>query len=265
MFDFANPSKQIEIPLLTLWDLFGPQTSGMSQYFRGLQGDCGQLKFKQLIYRAKRGAYASPSKEILLKIANFIGKQSANKNLLSQIKERPWVLGGQQFVHLFDRKDLSYSTGVIFDLLDLDIPDWDIMGSSIDLMKNKIRRIESLNQIITISHYSKQRILARYDLDPDNIIVIYPGVDASRFRQRDRKKLRVTLGIPEDAITILYVGSEQRRKNLPSLVEGLGRLVKRFPKVLFIKIGQPQSVQGGINFRNALDKQNLTNNIKLVD
>jgi glycosyltransferase involved in cell wall biosynthesis len=51
---------------------------------------------------------------------------------------------------------------------------------------------------------------------------------------------------------VLYVGSEQRRKNLPSLIAGLAQHRKQERDLVFVKAGDPQSDLGRRKFFSAL-------------
>lgn len=78
-------------------------------------------------------------------------------------------------------------------------------------------------KFIAISQMVKNNILKHYHCPQENISVVYNGVDLQRFhpenKNRYREKIRNELGIPENSILILFVGSGFERKGLKSLLQ----------------------------------------------
>jgi len=89
------------------------------------------------------------------------------------------------------------------------------------------RAVNSVNKIIAVSHYTKNRILHTYHVAFEMVDVIYNGVnlDDCAFTQDDLYKARKQLGLP-DLPVILFVGRvDDPRK-------GLDVLIRAFRKVL---------------------------------
>jgi len=65
------------------------------------------------------------------------------------------------------------------------------------------------------------------------------GVDLTRFyRNPDRRALiRDELGIPEQALALLYVGRLKREKGVVDLLEAFGRLRARYPEMRLLLVG----------------------------
>ncbi|MGB9133330.1 MAG: glycosyltransferase family 1 protein, partial [Methanosarcina sp.] len=59
------------------------------------------------------------------------------------------------------------------------------------------------------------------------------------YVKRDREIIK-KLGILDTHKVILYVGSEQPRKNVPFLLEAISQLKKRIPEIKLLKIGNSQ-------------------------
>jgi glycosyltransferase involved in cell wall biosynthesis len=78
--------------------------------------------------------------------------------------------------------------------------------------------------IIAVSEYIKRDIQENYPLPNEYFGIAYPGVDNRLIHKennrRKRKKLRSELGIGEDDLVILFVGTEFKRKGLDALLEG---------------------------------------------
>jgi UDP-glucose:(heptosyl)LPS alpha-1,3-glucosyltransferase len=77
-------------------------------------------------------------------------------------------------------------------------------------------------KIIAISEQIKREFIQLYGVPEDRVVVIHNGVDTTRFNPQRRlnegKKLREDLNIPNDARTVLFVGTGFRRKGLDRLL-----------------------------------------------
>lgn len=85
---------------------------------------------------------------------------------------------------------------------------------------------------IAISHSIKKELMTHYNIRPENIEVIYHGVEAESFPSRfedssrfARKQIRHQYGIPEDTFVLLTVGALNTRKGLHIIFETLRELV----------------------------------------
>ena len=78
-------------------------------------------------------------------------------------------------------------------------------------------------KFIAISQMVKNDILKHYHCPPQNISVVYNGVDLKRFNPENknlhRERIRKELGISEKSLLILFVGSGFERKGLKYLLE----------------------------------------------
>lgn len=94
----------------------------------------------------------------------------------------------------------------------------------------QFRRGTCNNRIVATSNLIKEDIIANYRVIPEEIEVVYPGVEYETFRPglRDayRKEVRDGHGIGKDAFVILFVGSEFKRKGLRFLIEGMALVVR---------------------------------------
>ncbi len=103
-----------------------------------------------------------------------------------------------------------------------------------------LKGMQKADHIVTISEFSKREIIRLTGYPDDQISVIYPGVDTNRyFSRHDRSVLR-RYEIPPDDYVILYVGSEEPRKNLSLLLEAIAVLKKDFPEIKLLKVGSSQ-------------------------
>jgi glycosyltransferase involved in cell wall biosynthesis len=64
---------------------------------------------------------------------------------------------------------------------------------------------------------------------------------------------------------VLYVGSEQPRKNLPQLVAALAEVKRTVPELRFVKVGASQTVNGRTEFLSALDRAGMRGQATLIE
>ena len=97
-------------------------------------------------------------------------------------------------------------------------------------------------KIIAISQMVKNDILENYKCPPENIAVVYNGVDLKRFHPDNkntyRKLIREKLEIPESATLILFVGSGFERKGLQFLLQSTAYLKDKNWRLLLMGKGK---------------------------
>jgi glycosyltransferase involved in cell wall biosynthesis len=163
---------------------------------------------------------------------------------------------------------LETATVVVFDLIDLLCPDSDLTPRSVEAGWRAMQRVQLAHSVVTISKYSRERIISICALDPSRVFVVPFGVDSERFQPSDtlqRAACREALGLPKTSLVVLYVGSEQRRKNLETLVAGLADLRRTEPDLVFIKVGRSQSNSGRSRFQGALRTNGMESTTKLIE
>jgi len=94
------------------------------------------------------------------------------------------------------------------------------------------------NMIICVTKHTKKDLLRFVDVDPKKIRVIYYGVDHELFKPRDKLEARRRLGLPMDRPIILNVGSEEPRKNIPTLLRSFKELLNNVPNALLMRVGE---------------------------
>ncbi|MCG2677184.1 glycosyltransferase family 4 protein, partial [bacterium] len=98
-------------------------------------------------------------------------------------------------------------------------------------------------RIIAISKEGKEEIIKYYGVPPEDIIVVYNGVDLEEYHPQNkalfRKEIRKEFSISEEEFFILFVGSGYRRKGLKYLVEAVSLLKEEKPlKILVVAKGK---------------------------
>ncbi len=103
-------------------------------------------------------------------------------------------------------------------------------------------------RLIANSHLCRDQAMQYYGVHPDQIEVIYNGVDTSIFHpgvRAARTAVRGKYGIEADAPLLLFVAMNFKRKGLGEVIEGVARLRPAFPqlRVLVVGKGNPKPYQ----------------------
>jgi glycosyltransferase involved in cell wall biosynthesis len=85
--------------------------------------------------------------------------------------------------------------------------------------------------LIAVSEHTRRELVELLDVEPEKVRVVPEGVDPAAFRPVARRLL--------DDPYVLYVGSEQPRKNLVTLFRAFARLLQRWPGLKLVKVGAP--------------------------
>lgn len=105
-------------------------------------------------------------------------------------------------------------------------------------LEKRIFKKGNYKRIIAISQKGKEEIIKYYGVPPEDIVVIYNGVDLGEFHPKNRtlfrKEIRKEFGIPEAEFLLLFVGSGYKRKGLRYLIEAISLLEKEKPLKLLV-------------------------------
>ena len=141
------------------------------------------------------------------------------------------VLHSPDFVPPFRRRCRSVLT--IHDLACLRFPH--LLTSESSRYYGQVgKAVESADQIIAVSLSTKQDLLDLLQVNPEKVTVVYSAAprECGPMDEKERQEQRALLGLPERFI--LFVGTLEPRKNLPTLLEALPMVWKdhRVPLVV---------------------------------
>lgn len=140
----------------------------------------------------------------------------------------------QDLAFLLTEIDLPHSIVTCYDL----IP-WVFYKNRSRYWQKNIEGLRKAEKIITISEFSKREMIKHVGIPQDRIDVIYCGVDTNVFYpERDRTPLS-KFGIGPHEKVLLYVGSEEPRKNLKVLLEAVAILREKITDIVLLKAGSP--------------------------
>lgn len=96
------------------------------------------------------------------------------------------------------------------------------------------RQYKVHKNVVAISEFTKRSLISEYTLNENDIKVIPIGVDSERFNSSKRStKIREKYGNE----ILLYVGPIIYRKRVPVLLKAMIKVIKRFPDVKLILLG----------------------------
>ncbi len=120
--------------------------------------------------------------------------------------------------------------------------------------------IKSADAVVTISDFSKLEIQKYLGIHADKISIAYPAVDHSVFKPSESKN-----ATRNKQKTVLYVGSEQPRKNLGVLLEAFALAKKQIPNMRLLKVGKPQWKTGRQDFIFKAQELGVAKDIEIID
>jgi len=114
---------------------------------------------------------------------------------------------------------------------------------SLLFLEKRILKENNYKKIIAISKEGREEIIKYYGVRPEDITVIYNGVNLEEFHPKNRalfrEEIREEFNIGNDEFLLLFVGSGYRRKGLRYLIEAISLLKEEKPlKVLVVAKGK---------------------------
>ena len=96
--------------------------------------------------------------------------------------------------------------------------------------------VQAADRLVTNTTDEAQELIGLYDADPARVVTVAPGVDLEHFRPGEAgnpagETARTRLGVPADAVLLLYVGRIQPLKAPDVLLSAAARLLERSPEL----------------------------------
>ncbi|MDI6742628.1 MAG: glycosyltransferase family 4 protein [Smithella sp.] len=133
-------------------------------------------------------------------------------------------------------------------------------------------RLHPRPKIVAIADMIKNDMVSFFHINPEEIQIIYNGVDAKRFNGEMRRRIRGTLrnqwGVGENDVVFLFVSYDLKKKGIVPLVEAAARLKqtgrKNFKVIIAGGLPYP-SLARLITKREVEDKILFTGRVKAID
>ena len=134
-------------------------------------------------------------------------------------------LSSQTFGHLSKSAALKPVVITCHDMMAFSRPDLFERRRHAFFSRFAIKGMERCDKIVCVSEFAKKEAMHYMGIDGDDTSVIHSGI-SENFRPRKKKN--------EDEY-IVYFGSEERRKNVLSLIDAFAMLKKSFPELKLVK------------------------------
>jgi D-inositol-3-phosphate glycosyltransferase len=91
--------------------------------------------------------------------------------------------------------------------------------------------VAEADRLIANTEEEAQQLVRHYGADPSRTLVVPPGVDLDRFAPGDRRAARRAIGVPDDAVLLLFVGRIQPLKAPDVLLSAAARMLADEPSL----------------------------------
>jgi len=108
------------------------------------------------------------------------------------------------------------------------------------LQKYWLSGLKRCNYFISISDFTKHEMISKYRISDEKIVVIKCAVNREIFKPIQENKFPTLKPLYPGFKKILYVGTEERRKNFITLLKAFYLVKKRYHNIKLIRIGAPR-------------------------
>jgi glycosyltransferase involved in cell wall biosynthesis len=127
--------------------------------------------------------------------------------------------------------------------------------------KMNLRGLRNADHIITVSEFSKKEIIRLTGIMGDRISVIHDGVDTAKYFPKPDRSILLQYSITDRDNVIMYLGSEEPRKNIALILNAIHQLKKTLPNIKFLKVGGTQMGGDRRSLIGLIRKLNLENEV----
>jgi glycosyltransferase involved in cell wall biosynthesis len=120
--------------------------------------------------------------------------------------------------------------------------------------------------LISISQFTKKTLIENLSIPEGKIHVVLYGVDHNTFKPVEvADNFHSRYEIPGDHKIILYVGSENPRKNLTGLMKAFATLKPKESKYMILKIGTPEYIPQYQKLKALIQDLSLEDNVTFIN
>ncbi|MFT4262832.1 MAG: D-inositol-3-phosphate glycosyltransferase [Nocardioides sp.] len=91
--------------------------------------------------------------------------------------------------------------------------------------------VEAADVLVANTQLEASQLIDLYDADPSRVAVVHPGVDLGRFAPTPKADARACLGIPAEALVVMFAGRIQPLKAPDVLLRAVAVLLRRMPRL----------------------------------
>ncbi len=125
--------------------------------------------------------------------------------------------------------------------------------------------VEAADRLVANTEREAGELVALYDADPDRVVVAEPGVDLSTFTPGSVAGARAAVGVPTDAVLLLFVGRIQPLKGPDVLVRAAGEILRRRPDLRSRLVVAVLGGASGTGVRNPMGLEDLAERRGIAD
>jgi len=126
--------------------------------------------------------------------------------------------------------------------------------------------LKRASTIISVSHFTKQTLIDTLAIPNERVHVVYEGVDHTIFNHRQvPKTFYDRYQLDDQGHYVLYVGSENPRKNLPRLLSAFAKLREAIPQTKLIKIGSIEYLPQAEDLHRQVREMGLSESVIFVE
>lgn len=96
-------------------------------------------------------------------------------------------------------------------------------------LRGEAEVIAAADRLVANTHDEAQQLIGLYDAQPDRVRVINPGVDLAVFQPGSQQAARRQLGLPDDAVVLVFAGRVQPLKAPHLVLHTAAQLVRDNP------------------------------------
>jgi len=129
-----------------------------------------------------------------------------------------------------------------------------------------MRGLGRADRLIAVSLYTKRTVVETLGLPAERIDVVHNGVDAERFRPLPvPAAFRDRYGLAGDGPSVLFVGSEDPRKDLPALLRAVAALRRGGVGARLLKVGAPAFAEQRTRHLRLCDELGIADAVRWID
>ena len=125
--------------------------------------------------------------------------------------------------------------------------------------------VEAADRLVANTDREARELIELYDADPSRVAVAEPGVDLTMFSPGSKAEARARVGIPADAVLLLFVGRIQPLKAPDVLVRAAAELVRRRPDLRSRLVVGILGGASGTGVRNPMGLAELAQQLGIAD
>ena len=125
--------------------------------------------------------------------------------------------------------------------------------------------VEAADRLVANTEREASELVELYGADPDRVAVAEPGVDLEVFSPGPADAARERLGLPQDAVLLLFVGRIQPLKAPDVLVRAAAELVRRDPALRERLVVGILGGASGTGLRNPMGLAELADSLGIGD